>query len=181
MKTIHFFHKFKDNKILYYQAKKIYNQIMKKQLSTFLTITLLVGSLTSCGDNYRKSCNLTFFDGATQLLSIQGLAGDKISDEHKASIKNIETKENYYFAGWYEDEAFNKGVQVNYYPYRDTSLYAKFLKQVSITFNLNGGTFVNDSYSSSSSLVFKGVEGNPIDFEIPKAKKDQTSFLGWAL
>ena len=181
MKTIHFFHKFKDNKILYYQAKKIYNQIMKKQLSTFLTITLLVGSLTSCGDNYRKTCNLTFFDGANQLLSIQGLSGDKISDEHKSSIKTIEAKEDYYFAGWYEDEAFNKGVQVNYYPYRDTSLYAKFLKQVSITFNLNGGTFVNDSYSSSSSLVFKGVEGNPIDFEIPKAKKDQTSFLGWAL
>lgn len=62
---------------------------MKKHLSTFLTITLLVGSLTSCGDNYRKSCNLTFLDGANQLLSVQGLAGDKISDEHKASIKNI--------------------------------------------------------------------------------------------
>ena len=94
MKTIPLIHKYKDNKILYYQAKKIYNQIMKKQLSTFLTITLLVGSLTSCGDNYRKSCNLTFFDGANQLLSIQGLSGDKISDEHKlnSSFDSLQSK-----------------------------------------------------------------------------------------
>jgi len=93
------------------------------------------------------------------------------------------TKDGYTFGGWYTDEACTIPAAINYsYGKSDVDLYAKWVKNYTVTFDLGNGTAVaGDNYSltvvEGTSIAASGlsVPSNPI------AKDAKQAFDGWYL
>ena len=83
------------------------------------------------------------------------------------------TKENYTFAGWYDNAGFTgeKVTKIVKGSSGNKELWAKFLESYSITYNLNGGTNHTDNPASYT------VETETITLK--DATKENYTFAGW--
>ncbi len=146
---------------------------MKKKLSLFVVCLIMLTScfvLTACGgSNITLTIN---FDskGGTECKSIDYVVGKSFN------MPKDPTKENYIFDGWYSDDnvwenEFTLNTVLNYPLSKDMTItvYAKWLKQVHIKFNSNGGSECEELFLNNTNL------------SLPIPIKDYHEFKGWYL
>lgn len=151
-----------------------------KRKNTILCASLSVlALLSSCNAEIvlHKTNSINFYDGESSLGTVTGVQGTKISDTDKTTITGYQNKEGYTFCGWYLNTELTNKTDVSYYPVADTSLYACFKLNVTITFDLNGGSYIDDNQPT----VLTGLSGNSILGDFPKVKKDKSTFSNWTL
>lgn len=90
----------------------------------------------------------------------------------KKDIKYPQSREGYDFGGWYKETNYTtKVTQIKKGSYGDLTLYGKWIKVYTLTYELNGGTKANSrtSYTSETETFALGeAEG-----------RDGYSFVGW--
>ena len=101
------------------------------------------------------------------------------------------TKENYVFAGYYtkpngkgtriiDELGFLTGIDDSKFFEKDATIYAYWLRSVKLTYDANGGTYVDSSgntVSIGTTSVAYGLEYN----ELPTPTRDNYIFLGWSM
>ena len=150
---------------------------MNKRLSTLILTGIVVASLSSCNDlgtEYSGTGTITFYDGSTELGSISGPSASLISDEDKTDISSYEVKEGYVFDKWYTESTLDNSIDINYYPYTDLDVFAKFLSYVTITLDPGDGAF-----EESDQTIFTGLQDTEIVEDFPTPAKDKSSFEYW--
>lgn len=78
-------------------------------------------------------------------------------------------KTGYTFMGWYKDSSFSQKVVLPCNITADTTFYAKWVQNFTVTFNSNGGSSVSP---------IQGYEGYEIN-TAPTTTKSDSSFAGW--
>lgn len=109
---------------------------------------LLLTALSGCVQTPNHT--ITFeTNGGSDLSSLTGRSGAKIVTEP------VTTREGYVFKGWYADADLTKKVpSIASYPYADVTLYAKWARIISVSFETNGGL---------GKTAVAGVEGESVD------------------
>jgi len=152
----------------------------RKQVLLPMVSILLISTLASCGSTYTASHKINFYDDITLLGSVEGNSGDKISDENKTTIDGYATKANYTFGGWYTKPDFNSGYSsCTHYPFVDTNLYAKFLKNVTITLKNGSETVKTYTGVEGNNITEVGSDGKTVAVTFPTVSKENYTFEGW--
>lgn len=145
---------------------------MKKSFSLLICCLIVLSCcfvLSACGSNIALTIN---FDskGGTQCKTIDYIVGKSFN------MPKDPTKENYIFDGWYSDDnvwksEFTLNTVLNYPLSKDMTItvYAKWLKQVHIKFNSNGGSECEELFLNNKNL------------SLPIPIKDYHEFKGWYL
>jgi uncharacterized repeat protein (TIGR02543 family) len=152
---------------------------MKKELKLALISLTAIASLTSCGSTF--SGKISFYDDQTLLGTLEGRSGTIIADDAKmaSDLASYQTKDGYVFSGWYEAADFSAGrIDVKYIPYTDYTLYARFLKEVNLTFEIDSSTALTYPKGADANS-YSGVESEQIKYDLPTASKDLYTFNGW--
>ena len=71
----------------------------------------------------------------------------------------VARRDGYVFDGWTETKDGDKKVDTYYYPSKDTTLYAKWKKTHTVTFDLNGGTFAEGLEEKDADTYKKFKDG----------------------
>lgn len=135
---------------------------MKKH-TLALIMTLAVLPLGSCAS--MPTHRLTFeTNGGTSIAALEGRPGTAIEGEI------VTTRDGYAFKGWYSDSELTKKVtSLDTYPYADCTIYAKWARICTITFETNGGTAKNPLSGAAGDLIDLGE--NPT--------KENSYFTAW--
>ena len=150
---------------------------MKKKLSTLILASFMIASLSSCdllNAEYTTEGTISFYDGTSLLGSITGTAANEISDADQLIIDSYKIKEDNIFDEWYSDSALTLSISINYYPYQDLDVYAKFLTDVTITLDPGDGTF-----DEGAQTTFIGLQETEITEDFPTPSKDNSTFDYW--
>lgn len=150
---------------------------MKKKLSTLILASFMIASLSSCdllNAEYTTEGTISFYDGTSLLGSITGTAANEISDADQLIIDSYKIKEDNIFDKWYSDSALTSSISINYYPYQDLDVYAKFLTDVTITLDPGDGTF-----DEGAQTTFIGLQETEITEDFPTPSKDNSTFDYW--
>lgn len=137
----------------------------------------MVASLSSCdsiGAEYTTNGTITFYDGTSKLGSISGVSSAAISDADQLTIDSYTVKTDYIFDDWYSDTALTSSININYYPYQDLDVYAKFLTDVTITLDPGEGSF-----AEGVQTTFTGLQDTEMTEDFPSPSKDHSSFDYW--
>lgn len=150
---------------------------MKKRFSVLVLSSFMIASLSSCdslGGEYSGTGTISFYDGTTLLGTVSGNSADSISEEDSAKIASYQVKDDYIFDDWYSDSTLETTIDINYYPYRDLDVYAKFLTDVTITLDPADGEFASDAQTT-----FTGLQETEITEDFPSPTKENSSFKYW--
>lgn len=150
---------------------------MKKKLSTLILASFMIASLSSCdllNAEYTTEGTISFYDGTSLLGSITGTAANEISDADQLIIDSYKIKEDNIFDKWYSDSALTSSISINYYPYQDLDVYAKFLTDVTITLDPGDGAF-----DEGAQTTFIGLQETEITEDFPTPSKDNSTFDYW--
>ena len=150
---------------------------MSKKFLTLVFASCMIVSLCSCdgiGAEYSGSGTITFYDGTTKLGSLTGKAADPISSDDKSTLASYEVKTDYIFYSWYSDSSYKSKVAINFYPYKNLDVFAKFLTDVTISLDAGDGTFADGADTS-----FTGLQETEIVDDFPIPTKTNSSFSYW--
>ena len=139
---------------------------------------LISGTVTSINNSDADKLILkVFYDLNKYDLMFEENGGTAVQDTslfYKQALPDITiTKEGSVFLGWYEDPGFVHAFDVtkDTMPSYNLTLYARWAKQYSIEYHLDGGT--NSADNPASYVSGKGVDS----FSDPV--KEGSTFLGW--
>ncbi|MBQ7641587.1 MAG: InlB B-repeat-containing protein [Acholeplasmatales bacterium] len=111
----------------------------------------------------------------TYTISFNTNGGSTIESQTIKSGKTINyvepTKSGYIFSGWYTDTKFENAFDSLTKITDNLTLYAKWTEEITISFNSNNGSSVND---------IKIAKGGSLD-TLPTSTKDNYKFDGWYL
>ena len=137
-----------------------------KKIIKYLICALFVLCLAACDNNAPKTYIVNFnTDGGTEVLK-------QNVKENELAIKPTDpTKDNYEFAGWFEDKACTKEYDFSTPVTKSMTLYAKWelLDVVSVTFETDGGTAIKQEVLERGMKVTKPADPT----------KEEYIFKGW--
>lgn len=136
---------------------------MKQKIAKGILVLSLIGMISGCSKTPDRTIEFVTNDG-TPISAITGRPGQAIEGEIATS------RDGYKFLGWYSDkELTNRVSSIVSFPYADVTLYAKWGKIVTISFETNGG---------SAKTAIEGVEGDSIDLG-DDPTKENNYFTNW--
>lgn len=101
-----------------------------------------------------------FMDGSTELTSLRQL----VNEGGYATDPTAPDKANHRFDGWYKDETYATPFDfTNTKIMAPTTIYAKYVEQVKITLELNGGTanlLIDDGIEDKGIIIYRNVAEN---------------------
>lgn len=135
-------------------------------LSVIMALCLSIG-IVACGKT--KTATVTFdlgYEGATNFTQ-------SVAVENSAVEPKDPAREGYEFGGWYTDGTFATAYEFAAKVDADKSVYAKWNKLNTVTYDLDDGEF--DQYRQMSQTVATGSA-----FALhPAPQKDKAAFAGW--
>lgn len=121
-----------------------------------------------------KSIELIAVFMETPTITFVENGGTKISpitrDKESVVVLPDPIKSNYRFLGWYLENNFTTKVAKNYTLQTNITLYANYIQQLTLTFNVDGGVEISPIVADKGSIV-----------ELPVAVKEAHRFDGWYL
>lgn len=113
-------------------------------------------SFDANGGDDMSACRVSDFEGA---------------EFSKSRIEYLPARAGYRFLGWFYGEADDAEPFTTTRIYKDTTLFAHWIKQVTIAFDVNGGV-------SDDAVTITIDQGETIDC-VPYVEKERCTFLGW--
>ena len=117
--------------------------------------------------------NYQLKDGETYSSYLPSLTKDKGNDVLKGWVENLDTDVSEDGISKFDFKNAEAGVIYTLYPVFESDL--EDLGSVTFHFDLDGGTFEDDTYTSDYTVKLR----NKGTFSLPKVSKEDVSFLGW--